>query len=204
MTGCQLASFPTHTHTHTHTALGAALGPSSWVFQYLLRQLSPNWKKATACCPPASQTADKHQATKDLSIISTMRERTRRPHFAVRRNRHTCSLHTALWWWMFASVCVCVCVCVCVKPCVTSAECGVNVRLDDFWLDVSQIEVNAAAHDDDSYQPPCFLLTEAPLSSASCVLWHRKTQRYFTHCAAVSLWLEKKPLPLKKKMHCGQ
>ena len=101
-------------------------------------------------------------------------------------------------------VCVWVCVCVCVKPCVTSAECGVNVRLDDLWLDVSQIEVNAAAHDDDSYQPPCFLLTEAPLSSASCVLWHRKTQRYFTHCAAVSLWLEKKPLPLKKKMHCGQ
>lgn len=141
--------------------------------------------------PAASQTADKHHTTKDLSIISTMRERTRCPHFAVGCKCHTCSPHTALWWWMFASVCVCVCV----KPCVTSAE-RVNVRLDDLWPDVSQIEVNAAAHDDESYQPPCFLLTDAPLSSASSVLWHRNVmtqqqRRYFTHCAAVSLWLEK-------------
>ena len=96
---------------------------------------------------------------------------------------------------MNVCVSVCVCVCVCVKPCVTSAE-RVNLRLDDLWPDESQIEVNAAARDDDSYQPPCFLLTDAPLSSASSVLWHRNVttlqqERYFTHCAAVSLWLEK-------------
>lgn len=96
MTGCQLASFPTHTHTRSFRALVMV---------------------SSICCgnchrigrkpPPASQTADKHHTTKDLSIISTMRERTRCPHFAVGCKCHTCSPHTALCWWMFASVCVC-------------------------------------------------------------------------------------------------
>lgn len=44
-----------------------------------------------------------------------------------------------------------------VKPCMTPAVC-VTVHLPDLWVDVMQIELNAAAHND-SYQQPCFLLT---------------------------------------------